>query len=176
MCYLSNNLLTAFFCFATTGIECEIGTSQPKHNKSICESCPLHTTTKGKGATECVCVAQRFDQNGTCRPCPEGGDCSAAGTTIASIELLVNTWRTTNQTATLYTCPINNTCVGGDGKNGSFCAEGHRGVLCASCDAGWYRRQKGQRCHKCRTFSDTVRVSKPPPYHLYAPEVIGHQK
>ncbi len=90
----------------------------------------------------------------TCRPCPEGGDCS--GATLAPVleaqpgpansvvlqEHVVaqqGWWASLNSSGLLYyKCPNSNaeTCLQGANGTRSQCAPGYRGLVCSVCDDG----------------------------------------
>ena len=103
--------------------------------------------------------------NGECESCPEGTDCSRVGTTLASLNNLEGWYRFDVSSTTVYECPNQKNCVGGEiesDKPGatSPCKKGSGGALCAICGAF----ERAILCHLSHTSSGQLpdRPSSPP--------------
>ena len=42
--------------------------------------------------------------------------------------------------------------------NGTYCKEGHTGILCAVCDTDWHRRGSSSICSRCHADKQTSRL------------------
>jgi hypothetical protein len=97
-------------------------------------------------------------------------DCSAPGSTVASLKIESGFWRADDGTMSLLPCPVSEACVGSNvlvgGSNGSIgnntnssnatlcvnnglCKCGQRGPLCAICDHNYTRFSAKSLCTKC---------------------------
>lgn len=79
-----------------------------------------------------------------CRKCETGMDCSNPAAVVASRGF----WTLSPSSLQFYQCPVAGACLGGD-RNGSIakCATGYIGLLCATCDTGYF--QQYDSCIKC---------------------------
>jgi hypothetical protein len=79
-----------------------------------CSSCPVHSVANASH-TQCLCDVGYYGTSTggvfTCQACPEGADCSQAGTTSATLGTLPGYWRTYD--GTFYRCQLLAYCPGG---------------------------------------------------------------
>jgi predicted outer membrane repeat protein len=96
-------------------------------------------------ARECtVCKDRTFNFDGVkCKACPEGGDCRG-GTSLDSLQ---GWWRSADSAEVLFTCPIRESCVAGNGTGAASCELGYEGPVCALCSPGY--RHWGGKCSPC---------------------------
>ena len=105
-------------------------------------------TTLKEGDTTCVCVANHYmNGNGTCVGCPDDVNCKKVGSTLLTQDLNPGTWRVSNKSDVNYECPVKESCVGGNSTD-AYCKKGHKGMLCAVCEDGWYRGSNST-CTQC---------------------------
>ena len=132
---------------------CGQGKYQINANSFLCLSCLTKMTTLGEGNTECVCEKESYmNGNGTCIACPDDIICDKVGSTLEKMNLKNGTWRPSAESNAIYECPVKESCMGGN----STCKEGHTGVLCAVCEAGWSRRGSTSMCGRCPAESDAI--------------------
>merc|ERR1711871_1362787 len=90
-----------------------------------------------------------------CDAYAKGADCSASGSTLASLRTTKGYWRATASTGVFHRCSaLTDACVGGTIVNGTRdtqCAHGHTGPLCDACSGGLVRGISG----RCTTCTDT---------------------
>ena len=112
----------------------------------------LTTRTSGaSSAEECVCEIDYFSVHTTgdglrCVRCPNGANCTSVGLSLTTLPLEAGAWRYSNTSRRVSTCRAPSACPGGaflqpwDAAHAMApCATGHRGVLCDSCDPGFFR-------------------------------------
>ena len=80
--------------------------------------------------------------NGPCEPCFNGASCGGDGSAYAleALPLDDGWWRLSPSSKVAYRCPLYGTCPNSTvraGVEGEGCRTGHRGPLCAACEAGW---------------------------------------
>ena len=80
--------------------------------------------------------------NGPCEPCFNGASCGGDGSAYAleALPLDDGWWRLSPSSKVAYRCPLYGTCPNSPvraGVEGEGCRTGHRGPLCAACEAGW---------------------------------------
>jgi len=144
-----------------------------------CQLCPPGSTTWGAQAQTsvdaCKCSRDyyRNDQTGVCEACPAQAQCPY-NTSLTSLIVRPNFWRNTLTTSRLYECYIgpfgSSTCRGSQANDGAaggqrrsesiardsdrYCAEGHRGPLCAIClDSRQYFDERSAHCQECLELS-----------------------
>ncbi len=127
---------------------CPEGYAARESGAKDCARCPKHETTPSEGGDTCSCEAQFYRVNGTCSPCPEAIQCDAIGSDLQNISLKRGMWRAGPDDNTFLACPVSETCVGGNDTH-ALCLAGHRGPLCAICDAGYSRWRNTVPCAKC---------------------------
>ena len=77
---------------------------------------------------------------------------SLGGSTSETLFLEMNFWRATKTGREILQCPIDNSCTGGDvfsSGGDSYCAEGHKGPLCAICDNDYFFDSQKNTCSRC---------------------------
>lgn len=88
----------------------------------------------------------------SCMPCPNGADCTSAGTTFTTLETVPGFWRSDNKSAIFYRCIKAEYCTNAEGKGSQDalggCAENRRGPLCALCDEDYFEGLVGG-CQAC---------------------------
>ena len=133
---------------------CRVGEIALNESSVECTKCKVEETTDGEGSTKCICGAQTYranDANGSCTACSGNSmDCSAPGTTVASLKIEAGYWRADNGTMSLLPCPVPKAC-NSSARNGSnsSCALGHHGALCAVCELGYTRFGANSLCKEC---------------------------
>ena len=130
---------------------CPNGSVNALADTQACVACVARTEADVM-RTQCVCAAGFYSAQGDedCRPCPVGAVCGGANT----IATAAGYWRPSIASNNFYTCPIAGACIGGDGSNGSRCAVGYEGVLCAVCLEG-YALVAGA-CRRCTSTPAAV--------------------
>jgi hypothetical protein len=176
---------------------CAAGTFQDTKGESTCQKCPVDTyvseqgksskadcqkcseeksTGVNKGATKeasCLCKKIEFFQtnNGTCKACPPGADCSARdGLLLAELVANPGFWRPDPTSMTFSACAVGFTGSGSEKQvlaearccsntqctNMTFvdpkeqCLEGYKGALCLVCDDGYVPTTAGSMdCTPC---------------------------
>ncbi len=137
-----------------------------------CVKCPFPSTTTAVGATGCYACgvgsyyspfpvgAVRCDDPATleaqcredaatcfdkcCLPCERGMDCgNPMNNTLRRVEVEDGWWRESEFSDHLYRCENSASCKGG------LCTEGHKGVTCRVCEAGYHYSSMGRQCLKC---------------------------
>ena len=137
-----------------------------------CVKCPFPSTTTAVGATGCYAcgvgsyyspfpvgsvrcddpaaleaqcredAATCFDK--CCLPCERGMDCgNPMNNTLRRVEVEDGWWRESEFSDHLYRCENSASCKGG------LCTEGHKGVTCRVCEAGYHYSSMGRQCLKC---------------------------
>ena len=135
-------------------------------NQEKCLRCPLNMKTYLDGRTKrsnCLCISNYYadapqgdEENDPwvpCKRCPKGAVC-LSDKHGHIIDADVGYWTPPNGTLThpeerFYKCPLDG-CLGGDHKVGGAyarCAPGYKGVVCALCAEG--RFKKGHKCETC---------------------------
>ena len=133
---------------------CSVGEFKDKvGDAASCKPCALEVgeggTTLQQGSTskdDCVCGNGYYFQGGACVQCEVGAFCP--GGDASSMVALPGYWRSDPESTTFFSCETpngNNICMGGDpwgnntvdGSSGSFCREGHKGLLCSKCEKGY---------------------------------------
>ena len=159
-----------------------------------CVKCPFPSTTTAVGATGCYACgvgsyyspfpvgAVRCDDPATleaqcredaatcfdkcCLPCERGMDCgNPMNNTLRRVEIEDGWWRESEFSDHLYRCENSASCKGG------LCTEGHKGVTCRVCEAGYHYSSMGRQCLKCGSVhTSNCRGASPPPLnHGLAP-------
>ena len=176
---------------------CAAGTFQDTKGESTCQKCPVDTyvseqgksskadcqkcseeksTGVNKGATKeasCLCKKIEFFQtnNGTCKACPPGANCSARdGLLLAELVANPGFWRPDPTSITFSACAVGFTGSGSEKQvlaearccsntqctNMTFvdpteqCLEGYKGALCLVCDDGYVPTTAGSMdCKPC---------------------------
>eukprot|EP00937_MAST-01D_sp_MAST-1D-sp2_P004522 g4522.t1 len=108
-----------------------------------------------------LAASERKKHAGACIACDTyaaGADCSASGSSLATLKSRRGFWRATTATATFHACnPLNEgECRGGaipaNGTRDAQCAKGHAGPKCEPCDRDHdpaYVRKFGGVCGTC---------------------------
>ena len=87
-------------------------------------------------------AATCFDK--CCLPCERGMDCgNPMNNTLRRVEVEDGWWRESEFSDHLYRCENSASCKGG------LCTEGHKGVTCRVCEAGYHYSSMGRQCLKC---------------------------
>ena len=108
-------------------------------------------------ATACVdCIYGKYTLKASynCLNCPTGGTCTGGDTIIVKNGY----WRSSLSSDVIYACDIFDACLGGNKTDelGS-CNTGYSGVLCKSCDLGYYLTTSGI-CVKCSDGSADIPI------------------
>ena len=94
-----------------------------------------------------------------CLTCPHNARCPR-NTTLHTLEIKLNYWRDSPNTATAYPCKYDGICIGNKAtstKNGTQeCKDGHSGPLCEVCEAGAYLKQTNGKCSACPTTKGLI--------------------
>ena len=101
---------------------------------------------------------------GTCLRCPRGAICRQGNNTLEHLASEPGFWRQNSRSARFVDCSIlskgktvrkhNSPCLSAAiGFGERPCTDGHRGVICSSCEEGWVRQPWGASCNVCK--SDT---------------------
>eukprot|EP00808_Paulinella_micropora_P010916 g20679.t1 len=89
-----------------------------------------------------------------CVPCPQGANCSRAGTHLANIQALPGYFKGTDSSnSTFFSCFIPNACSGA-----AKCVDGYTGPACAQCDVG-YVSDGAFGCNECLPSSQLIPIS-----------------
>ena len=126
-------------------VECPVGSfAAGTEVRDACLLCPAGTYGPGTGMTSCVeCPAGSYAATEgliACDDCPKGASCSATTLTVNE-----GWYRASDLTLSLYECPVEEHCPGG---NGTTCMEGSEGVLCDTCSADYFVQYDGT-CGAC---------------------------
>ena len=127
---------------------CGQGTFKLGQGNVKCEDCASDRTTLDEGATSvaaCVCKLGLFLINSTCKECPFGSNCTAAGTDVESMPLKRGYWRAANTTDVIRRCYSTSSCPN---VNDSMCATGSGGAFCEVCLNGYHKSPTGE-CASC---------------------------
>eukprot|EP00937_MAST-01D_sp_MAST-1D-sp2_P008170 g8170.t1 len=127
--------------------------------------CPANTSVAYQPGQDCgdshLAASERQKHAGACITCDTyaaGADCSAPGSSLATLKSRRGFWRATTATATFHACnPLNKgECRGGaipaNGTRDTQCAKGHAGPKCEPCDRDHdpaYVRKFGGVCGTC---------------------------
>lgn len=131
----------------TSCVQCVDGTYNPDSGMAGCFDCP-NNTRSFVGATrpeDCTCKATFYSPTSRtgadCLECPVGSTCE--GGRIGPYSQ-AGYWQLANaRYQRVYpSCALSAACLAGN-----TCAEGYTGMLCARCDAGFYRRSS--LCYAC---------------------------
>jgi hypothetical protein len=79
----------------------------------------------------------------SCEPCPPAAE-SCQGDTI---NLYPGTWRWNDMATTVFHCPLESSCTGGNRTGASACAAGFYGPTCGACSPGY--ENSGKSCFNC---------------------------
>ena len=141
-------------------------------DRPTCIKCPAPSTTASAGATGCyMCSAGSYfspfaegsvrcddpvELEAQCRdddtacfdkcclPCRRGMDCTNSTTnTLQDVTIADGWWRNTLFSDKIYRCEYEDSCEGGR------CSEGHEGVACRVCKAGFYHSAVESKCLEC---------------------------
>jgi len=163
---------------------CTEGTAQPSPCSNLAH--PGFTTLSegAKGPSACVCLAATFRDSlqppagwGLCTECPEGANCHAAGAELGALPLFEGYWRAFNFSAVPRGCPREMACLPGipdedwrasaKSPGRANCEVGYTGVLCATCDEGFYATSEFSNCTSC------AGVGSPEPYIIGGSVLAG---
>ena len=98
--------------------DCGQGKYQLKSRQSFCVSCLTKMTTLGEGSTTCVCEKESYmNGNNTCVACPDDITCNTVGSTLSTVEIKAGSWRPNNKSDEIYTCPLRDSCLGGNSSD-----------------------------------------------------------
>ena len=150
-----------YWCNAGQKVACPEATYNPLEGGGSsldCRSCPAASTTLRGAATsvsDCVCAELYYDGGFNssvgpdCNECPLGSKCDAAGTTIATLELLPGYWRPGLNATELFRCPdASDRSSGCRGGIGDPCKPSLRGPFCTLCvdDSLYYDDSECKAC------------------------------
>eukprot|EP00937_MAST-01D_sp_MAST-1D-sp2_P002660 g2660.t1 len=147
----------------------EYAPSAPAGAPCVCTAkyfaCPANTSVAYTPGQDCgdghLAASERRKHAGACIACAAyatGADCSAPGSTLATLRSRRGFWRATAETAKFHACnPLNEgECKGGaipvNGTRDAQCAAGHAGPKCEPCDRSHnppYVRKFGGICETC---------------------------
>ncbi|GMH86770.1 hypothetical protein TL16_g10649 [Triparma laevis f. inornata] len=125
----------------TTCELCEKGKWKSKKGVNSCNLCSNTlegaTTQKtcSKQAKDCICPRGTFDnEQGKCTPIKSSGIYDGeAGMSLTDLKIRPSFWRTSESSAEVRRCPVEEACVGSQTNGTDYCAEGHRGPYCNLC-------------------------------------------
>ena len=101
------------------------------------------------------CGTQTYEDDGSCRACPEGAVCDCTGVTVATLFPADTFWRTGPTSHELLPCPIPDGCTRNVGTcdaarvRNETCAHGYKGVKCAVCIDGYHYSKLADKCNPC---------------------------
>jgi len=107
--------------------------------KSTCSVC-----------TDGYSVHDNYDNNVIkCLPCPKGASFCYG----SQIYLPVGSWRLSDKSSSIFSCPMIGSCRGGNVSGNSSCIFPTWGPLCGICGDGYYYQSSLQSCQSCSGFS-----------------------
>ncbi|GMI00563.1 hypothetical protein TrLO_g8323 [Triparma laevis f. longispina] len=115
-------------------IQCQNGFFKTTYGTGVCKSCDKYAV---KGAIQTSLPAST--NHSPTGPCPEGVDCSVAGSNITSLNIEHGYWRCSQFSYAVEKCYNDMACrpnVTQDNlnlDNNAYCTEGHTGPLCNIC-------------------------------------------
>lgn len=88
-----------------------------------------------------------FEDVVTCEPCPSGSE------TCSADQILVKDgyWRQQQNSTTIYACEYSQNCLGGYYTGDDICAVGSYGIMCSSCESGYFLSATTLQCKSCST-------------------------
>ena len=160
----------------------------PVSGTPACLACPDNSEGNNNlgGSDSCVCSASYYwddseegvagfsdFSNIECKKCPEGGDCTSAGTRFSTMETKAGWWRASDNTKKFYRCLLRTHCPGGalDSNKTADASEvsdqqcdNHRtGPLCATCELDYHSPTLNGECVQCpdknRSFIQSFFIS-----------------
>lgn len=93
-----------------------------------------------------------------CVRCSKGMSCQKPGNELTTLLTKDGWYRMTKTSKQLYACPRKKACPEGIAVGRATCAEGHIGLLCAACGAGWYQKIN-HKCLKCKSNDRRLALS-----------------
>jgi hypothetical protein len=85
-----------------------------------------------------------YDTVTECSACPDHATCFGD-----SIVVDKGYWRLSDDTVTVFTCPLEGSCVGGLSTGVDMCSQGYTGILCGVCDVDYYYPSLSATCEAC---------------------------
>lgn len=99
-------------------------------------------------------LAPRQDGGTQCVNCHSSMICRKPGNELATLELKAGYFRTTHTSREIYNCRHKAACPEGDAVGTpQSCRVGHRGLLCAACDSGYFMNINA----RCTTCSSSIK-------------------
>eukprot|EP00948_MAST-09A_sp_MAST-9A-sp1_P003286 g3286.t1 len=142
---------------------CSKGKFANTKGTEICETCGATKTTKTDGQRSCDCmIGYIMVKENQCEKCAVGMNCDNIGTTLESLVLQRDYWRSSISSTDVIRCPIDHVCLGGKFTNQTLngtafsCVEGNEGILCSMCSDGYYRVSDAFPCTKCGSVVGSV--------------------
>ena len=96
----------------------------------------------GSREVRVACPPGVVEVDGECEDCPDGGVCDAADLRLEALSLEAGWWRASRHSVEIYECASTDACVGSNETGDESCAEGHGGVICGVCAAGYSAGRK----------------------------------
>lgn len=122
-----------------------------------CATNEYETLSNASGYSVCaVCADEEYlDTKGACVSCSRGMSCENSGNELSTLLIKAGWYRTAQTSNQVYACTRKNACPESIIVGPESCAEGHVGILCATCASGWYKKVNG-RCVKCKSKDRTL--------------------
>ncbi|GMI25292.1 hypothetical protein TrRE_jg3459, partial [Triparma retinervis] len=94
--------------------------------------------TNATSSSECVCPKGMYlsQDRKRCMRAASGVESEVSGMTLQSLRLKKGSWRTTENSTDVRSCPVKDACLGGS-EITSYCAPGHTGPYCNLCFDGF---------------------------------------
>ena len=132
---------------------CESGTLQPEPGSISCWMCPPQGVDCGNRAA--IDVHAGFFLPAAPSEMAGDGDVSGGGTSAAQTAAEGVSAAGANASFSVWRCPWEEACLGGQVAGNASCAAGHSGELCAHCMPGYCRG--GHGCIKCAAGSGSTK-------------------
>ena len=121
----------------------------------VVEDCPSGTILVGDRCE--VCPEGKYllvfsPDTSECKTCPSGANCPGGNQLVTK----PGWWRSDARSDAMWSCPMEQNCLGGDGDDTDFvgkCRIGSSGPLCAICNPEFVLRFK--RCAECGSATGT---------------------
>lgn len=154
-------------------IECDSGYAAPEPGSAVCDKCDAtagQTSTAASMTCALRCTRgfafnEWSNETNRCQQCPDDStECVEEGYRVENVEIQPGYWRQFDWSGFVPDTSIRECsfpgCVGGN-VTGEYCAPGHQGPLCASCEFPGFVRTVDGECNVCTPASTAAAILPP---------------